>query len=305
MDFLSPNEPAQSANADAGPIKDSSDQDFMADVIEPSKEVPVLVDFWAPWCGPCRTLGPIIERAVQKAAGAVKLVKINIDENPGIAGQLRIQSIPAVLAFKDGQPVDGFMGALPEGQITDFINRISGQVGEAEIEELLTRADQALASGDLGGAAQDYSTVLQMDEGRVDALAGMARIYVAQGDAAQALAFLDMVPAEQANHPGVSAVRASIELAGEAQGAPELETAQNAAASDAQNPEVQFDLARAYLASGDIQAAIESLLNSIELDRDWNEAAARQLLLRTFDAAGAADPLVKAGRRRLSSILFA
>ena len=305
MDILGTSGTAAPAGADNDLIKDTTDQNFVTDVVEPSREVPVLVDFWAPWCGPCRTLGPIIERAVQKAGGAVKLVKINIDENPGIAGQLRIQSIPAVLAFKDGQPVDGFMGALPEGQITDFIQRVSGQVDESEIEALLERAQASLQAGDLGGAAQDFSAILQLNQGQIDALAGMARIHLANGDADQARAFMDMVPADQANHPAIAAVRASMELASDAAGAPELTAAQSAAEADAKSPEAFFDLARAQLASGGIEAGVDALLRSIELDRDWNEGAARQLLLRTFEAAGPTDPIVKAGRRRLSSILFA
>jgi len=298
---------AQNTSATDGPagdlVKDGTDQTFMADVVEPSKDVPVLVDFWAPWCGPCRQLGPAIEKAVQKAAGAVKLVKINIDENPGIAGQLRVQSIPAVFAFKDGQPVDGFMGALPESQINEFINRVSGQVSEEEINALIERAQDSLNSGDMGGAAQDFATALQMDPENVEAIAGLARVNLASGDPVQAKAILDSVPEAKKSAPPIAAVRASMELAGEAEGAPSLESAEAAAQSGA-TPQNQFDLARARLAAGDMDGAVDALLNSIKLDKDFNDAAARQLLLRIFDAAGAGSDLAKTGRRRLSSMLF-
>lgn len=293
------------ANAPAGLVKDGTDRSFMADVVEPSREVPVLVDFWAPWCGPCRQLGPVIEKAVAAAGGAVRLVKINIDENPGIAGQLRIQSIPAVIAFRDGQPVDGFMGALPESQIKEFIARVSGQVPGEDIDALIARGDECLAAGDAGGAAQDYAAALQADPENPAALAGMARIYLAQGDKSQAQAFLDAVPEVKKSHPAVAAVRASIELAAEAGDAQDLDAAEAAAATSPKSAEARFELGRARLAAGDAAGAIDALLDSIALDREWNDAAARKLLLRVFDASGPADPLVKAGRRRLSSVLFA
>ncbi len=285
-------------------VKDGTDQSFMEDVIEPSKDVPVLVDFWAPWCGPCRQLGPAIERAVKAADGAVRLVKINVDENPGISGQLRIQSIPAVIAFKDGQPLDGFMGALPESQIQEFIKRISGQVSGEEVEALIERADAALAAGDLGGAAQDFATALQMDPERAEAIAGMARIHLAGGDPAQAKAILDSAPETKKSHPAIAAVRASMELAGEVEGADELAGAEAQAAKAASDPQAQFELARSRLASGDMGGASEALLASIGADKDWNEAAARQLLLRVFDAAGPDSEIARTGRRQLSSILF-
>jgi putative thioredoxin len=287
-----------------GLVKDGTDQSFVEDVIEPSKEVPVLVDFWAPWCGPCRQLGPAIERAVHAADGAVKLVKINIDENPGIAGQLRIQSIPAVIAFKDGQPLDGFMGALPESQINEFIKRISGQVSGEEIEALIERAENALGTGDLGGAAQDFATALQMDPERPEAIAGLARIHLAGGDAAQAKAILDSAPEAKKSHPAIAAVRASMELAGEVEGARDLAEAEAQAAKIKSDPAIQFELARARLASGDMGGASEALIASIDVDKDWNDAAARQLLLRVFDAAGPDSEIAKTGRRQLSSILF-
>lgn len=298
----------QGGDAAAAPaadlIKDGTDQSFVDDVVEPSREVPVLVDFWAPWCGPCKQLGPIIERAVMAAKGAVKLVKVNIDENPGIAGQLRIQSIPAVIAFKDGQPLDGFMGALPESQVAEFIKRISGQSSGEEIEALIMRADEALANGDAGGAAQDYANALQMDRENAEAIAGLARVYMQGGDAEKAREILDSAPEPKKTHPAIAAVRASMELAGEVEGAPDLAAAEAAVQTAPQDAGAQFELGRARLAAGDMDGASQALLESIAVDRDWNDAAARQLLLRVFDAAGPAAELSKAGRRRLSSILF-
>lgn len=298
--------PQQNQNAaPAGDlVRDGTDQSFMEDVVEPSREVPVLVDFWAPWCGPCRQLGPAIERAVTAAKGAVKLVKVNIDENPGVAGQLRIQSIPAVIAFKDGQPVDGFMGALPESQIKEFIARIAGQVSGEDVDALVARADEALGQGDPGGAAQDYAQALQMDREHPAALAGMARIYLMQGDAEQARQYLDAVPEPKKTHPAVMAVKASMELAGEVTDAPDLDEAETAAEKAPRDPEAQYKLGKARLATGDAGGAADALLNSIAADKDWNDAAARQLLLRVFDAAGPNHPMVKNGRRRLSSLLF-
>ncbi|KAA5802265.1 thioredoxin [Alkalicaulis satelles] len=297
-------QPQAGADGD-GLIREGTDQSFMADVIEPSKTVPVLVDFWAPWCGPCRQLTPVIEAAVRAAKGAVKLVKINIDENPGIAGQLRIQSIPAVFAFQNGQPVDGFMGALPESQIKQFIARLAGDVDEGAIEELIARAEAALAEGDLGGAAQDFAQALQMDKESAEAIAGLARVSLISGDADQARALLDSAPEAKKTHPALASVRASMELAGEVEGADDLAAAEARAGKAAKDPEAQFSLARARLAAGDMTGSVDALLASITLDRDWNEAAARQLLLRIFDAAGPASELAKTGRRRLSSILFA
>lgn len=314
MAILGPDGAPQSTAANTGAahpgapngnlVKDGTDQSFMEDVIEPSKEVPVLVDFWAPWCGPCRTLGPIIERAVTAAKGAVKLVKVNIDENPGVAGQLRIQSIPAVIAFKDGQPLDGFMGALPESQVTEFIKRISGQSSGEDIAALIDRANEALEQGDAGGAAQDYANALQMDRENPDALAGLARVYMLSGELDKAREVLDSAPEPKKTHPAIAAVRASLELASEVDGASDLQDAEAAAAKAAGDPGALFELGRARLAAGDMDGAANALLDSIAADREFDDGAARRLLLRIFDAAGPASELAKAGRRRLSSILF-
>lgn len=288
-------------------VKDSSDSSFMADVVEPSKTVPVLVDFWAPWCGPCRQLGPMIEYVVRQAEGAVRLVKINIDENPGIAQQLRVQSIPAVFAFKDGQPVDGFMGALPESQIKDFIQRISGKgPSEAELKIIVDRGMTGLESDDLGGAAQDFASVLQLDPGHPSALAGLARVWLKSGDIEKASQILAQVPDDRAGDPAVEAARTALELATAAP-ADDAVTAALRQAVDATPTDLQarFDLAEALLASGDHAGAANQLLAITALDREWNEQAARTLLLKIFEAAGPMSEVARDGRRRLSSILFA
>ncbi|MGP1275868.1 MAG: thioredoxin [Caulobacterales bacterium] len=298
-----PGSPAPAAPASH--VKDSTDGSFMADVVEVSKSVPVLVDFWAPWCGPCRQLGPVIEKAVNAAGGKVKLVKINIDENPQVAGQLRIQSIPAVLAFVNGQPVDGFMGALPESQVNDFIRRVSGETDTAALEDTLERAEAALADGDAGGAAQDFAAVLQADPKNARAIAGLARVYLSQGDREGAGEILAQVPPALAADPAIAGVRAAMELASEGEDAGDPADAWRALeAAGGRGASERYTLARALIGAGDLEGAASQLLDSIAEDREWNEGAARQLLLRVFDAAGQGSDLTKAGRKRLSSILF-
>ena len=266
-------------------VKDSTDQSFMADVVEPSKDVPVLVDFWAPWCGPCRQLGPMIEHAVRESEGAVKLVKINIDENPGIAQQLRVQSIPAVFAFKDGQPVDGFMGALPESQIRDFIRRISGNGPSAEeLQAYVEQGMQALQANDLQGASQAFAAVLQNDQKNVAALAGLARVWIQSGDLEKARQILEQVPDAERSHPAVEGAQAAIDLAS---GVPsdDAETAalRQKVAADASDLQARFDLAEALIAASDPAGAVDQLIAITALDREWNEQAARTLLLKVFE----------------------
>lgn len=285
-------------------VKEGSDQGFMADVIEASKAQPVIVDFWAPWCGPCRTLQPMIEKVVRNAGGAVRLVKINIDENPGVAGQLGVRSIPAVYAFDQGRPVDGFMGAIPESQIKLFVDRLAGADMTAEIEPLLEQAAESLKLGDIGGAAQSYTAVLQLDPENVKAIAGMARVALTAGDPEQAQEILTHVPPEKANDPEVLSVKAALDLAAKAADAgdnDELAQKVNANPADWQ---ARYDYAEALSARGDLEGASDQLLTIIAKNREWNEGAARTQLLKIFEAAGPMSDVTKNGRRKLSAILF-
>jgi len=291
------------AATDGGLIKEATDASFMADVVEASRQQPVLVDFWAPWCGPCRQLTPLLEKVVTAAKGAVKLVKINVDENPGFAGQLRVQSIPAVFAFKDGQPVDGFMGALPESQLKAFIDRLVGNAGgpSADVEALLAQAAESVALGDVGGAAQAYAQILSLEPENLKAIAGLARCYLVNGDAERASEVLDMVPAG-ASDPDLTAVRAALALA--AKGGAETAALERRLQADPSDHQARFELAQARAAQGDFAAASDQLLQIIEKDRTWNGDAARKELLTVFEAAGLSSDIAKAGRRRLSAILF-
>ena len=293
----------QSAPNLADLIKDATDQSFMADVVEASKSVPVIVDFWATWCGPCRQLGPALERAVAAAKGKVKLVKVDIDANPAYAGQLRVQSIPAVFAFVDGRPVDGFMGALPDSQVKEFIDRIAKLGGPAvsPVEELLALAKESLELGDLGGAAQAYAQALQMEPGNAKAIGGMARLYQQAGDLERAAEVLEMAGPD-AKDPDIDAVRAALALAAEAPS----ETAGFEAriAADPDDHEARIELAKALAASGKMHEAVDQLIEAIGRDRAWNDEAARKQLLIIFEAAGQMSDVAKQGRRKLSSILF-
>jgi len=283
-------------------IKDGTDASFVADVIEASKDQPVIVDFWATWCGPCRQLGPALEKAVLAAKGAVKLVKIDVDKNPAYAGQLRVQSIPAVFAFDGGRPVDGFMGALPDSQVKQFVERLAQKGGGgSELDELFEIAKESLEMNDLGGAAQAYAQVLQLDPNNAKALGGLAKLYLQGGDPERAREILAMAPAD-AKDPDLDSVRAALALA-EAAPSETAEFEQRLAANP-DDHEARFELAAALAGASKMDEAADHLLTIIERDREWNDQAARKQLLKIFEAAGPMSDVAKQGRRRLSSILF-
>jgi len=285
-------------------VKDTTTQAFMKDVIEESKHQPVLVDFWAPWCGPCKQLTPILEKAVKAAKGKVKLAKMNIDEHPAIPGQMGIQSIPAVIAFSNGQPVDGFMGALPEGQVTAFLERITkGAVG-AEEKDLLKTADAALAEGNATAAADLYAQLLAEDSTNVLALAGLARCYVATGALEQAKQTLALVPEAKRNDATVAAARAALEIAEQAKSIGPLGDLEKKVLADPLDHQARFDLAVALNANGKREDAVKHLIDIVKRDRKWNDDGARKQLVQFFEAWGATDPATVEGRKRLSSILF-
>ncbi len=297
--------PAPQAAADL--IKETTTQTFVKDVIEESKHQPVLIDFWAPWCGPCRQLTPIIEKAVKAAGGKVKLVKMNIDEHPAIPGQMGIQSIPAVIAFVNGQPADGFMGAVPESQVTAFINKLTAGMptaGEPNIAEILGEADAVLAEGDPAAAAQIYAEVLAVDATNIPALAGLAKCYVATGAIEQAKQTLALVPESKRNDAAVKAVQASLDLAEQAQAVGPVTELEQKVAANPLDHQARFDLATALNASGNRTEATEQLLAIIKRDRKWNEDGARKQLVQLFEAWGPTDEATVEGRKRLSTILF-
>jgi putative thioredoxin len=289
-------------------IKDVSEATFMQDVVEASQTVPVIVDFWAPWCGPCKTLGPALEAAVTKAKGAVMMAKVNVDENQMIAGQMRVQSIPTVYAFWQGQPIDGFQGALPPSEIEAFVKRVvesAGGSADGGLAEAIEAAEEMLAEGAVADAAQTFAAILGEDPLNAAAFGGLARAHLALDDVDQAEAVLNGAPVEIADAPEIEAARAQIELARQAQNAGPVAELRAQVDADADNHQARFDLAQALHATGDAEAAVAELLELFRRDREWNDGAAKAQLFTIFEALKPNDPVVLNGRRKLSSLIFA
>ena len=298
-------QPEGEISAGADLIKDSSTATFAEDVVQASMEVPVIVDFWAPWCQPCKQLTPALEKVVQAAAGKVRLVKINIDENQELAAQLQIQSIPTVYAFKNGQPVDGFMGALPDSQIKEFVERLAGPVGPSPSDEVLEMAKQALDAEDFATAANLYAQVMQNAPGEAAAIGGLARCYIGMGEPEQAREILESVDEDTAKDPEIAGALAALSLQEQAgEGAADTADLEARVAADPKDHQARYDLAVALAGGGRAEEAIDHLVEIVRQDRQWNEEAARNQLLQLFEALGPMDPVTIAGRRKLSSVLF-
>ncbi|RUM99171.1 thioredoxin [Pseudaminobacter arsenicus] len=285
-------------------VKDTTTASFTADVIQESRRQPVLVDFWAPWCGPCKQLAPVLEKAVQASSGRVKLVKMNIDDHPSIAGQLGIQSIPAVIAFKDGQPIDGFMGAVPESQITAFIDKVAGVDGKAQLADALAAAAEARAAGDLQSAADIFASVLEQAPDNVDALAGLADIMFDTGDLEGSKALLEQVPADRKENAAIAAVHAKLALAEQSAALGNPAELEARVAADPKDHQARFDLAIVQNALGQRREAADNLLAIVKADRSWKDDGARTQLLQLFEAWGMTDEVTLETRRKLSSLLF-
>ncbi|MEE8258940.1 MAG: thioredoxin [Sphingomonadales bacterium] len=287
-----------------GLIKSSDMSSFMADVVEESGVQPVLIDFWADWCEPCKALTPLLEKVVNQAGGTVKLVKVNVDENKDLAAQLRVQSLPTVLAFKDGQPVDGFAGVLPESEIKAFIVKIGGNFGAPDSGDFLEKAKDLLEAGEVAPALELYARIAQDEPENLDAIGGLARAYIKAGHPQQARKLLKTIAENKKNHPGLAPAFAALELAGEEGADSNLDALKAAADKNPADNQAKFDLAKALFATDRKEEAAEALLAIIARDREWDDDAARKLLVKMFDAAGAGDPFTIETRRKLSSILF-
>ena len=286
-------------------VKDSTTRDFQADVIDASNEVAVVVDFWAPWCGPCKQIGPALEKAVRSANGKVRLVKINIDENPELAQTFRIQSIPAVYAFAQGKPVDGFTGAVPESQIVAFIARLGGKPGQTPVKQALEHAKAALDSKDYGAASALFNQILHHEAGNPDAVAGLARCYLAAGERERAREVLATVGEEHASHAEIKSARSSLALTDQAvEAGGDVAELERKIAADPTDHQSRHALAMALCATGDHDGAVGRLLEIVSRERNWNDGAAREQLLKIFEALGPTSPITVASRRKLSSLLF-